>query len=92
MAAIAGPLTLDRRSFALATPNAILARHDDNTFVIWDEHRSEIDLGNKSMALARGVDSAAPKPVPMSNALHGTIPATDPLIIQAITKAGAPSP
>jgi type VII secretion protein EccB len=90
--AIAGPLTVGRRSVPLAMPNAILARHNDKTFVMWDGHRSEIDLGNKSVALALGVDSAAPKPVPMSNALYDAIPATDPLVIPGIANAGAPSP
>jgi type VII secretion protein EccB len=73
-------------------PNAILARHNDKTFVVWDGHRSEIDLANKSVALALGVDAAAPAPIPMSNALYDAIPATDPLIIPAIANAGAPSP
>ena len=59
--AIAGPLTVGRRSAPLTMPNAILARHNDKTFVVWDGHRSEIDLTNKSVALALGVDSAAPR-------------------------------
>jgi type VII secretion protein EccB len=90
--AIAGALTLGRRSLPLAMPGAVLARHNDKTFVVWDGHRSEIDLANKSVALALGVDSAAPKPVPMSTALFDAIPATDPLIIPAIANAGGPSP
>ena len=90
--AIAGALTLGRRSVPLAMPGAVLARHNDKTFVVWDGHRSEIDLANKSVALALGVDSAAPKPVPMSTALFDAIPATDPLIIPAIANAGGPSP
>ena len=89
--ALAGQLTLGRRSFPLTMPNAILAHHNDKTFVIWDGHRSEIDLGNKSVTLALGVDSAAPKPVPMSTAVYDAIPATDPLIIPAIANAGQPS-
>jgi type VII secretion protein EccB len=73
-------------------PNAILARHNDKTFVVWDGHRSDIDLSNKSVALALGVDSAAPEPITMSNALYDAIPATDPLVVPAIANAGAPSP
>lgn len=88
---IAGPLIVGRRSVPLAMPNAILARHNDKTFVIWDGHRSEIELTNKSVALALGVDSAAPTPIPMSTALYDAIPATDPLIIPAIANAGQPS-
>lgn len=89
--AIAGPLA-GRRSAPLTMPNAVLARHDDKTIVIWDGHRSEIDVTNKSVALALGVDSSAPPPVPMSTAVYDAIPATDPLIIPAIPNAGQPSP
>ncbi|KPN47688.1 type VII secretion protein EccB [Mycobacterium intracellulare] len=90
--AIAGPLTLGRRSAPLAMPNALLATHNDKTFVIWDGHRSEIDLGNKAVALSLGVDSAAPKPIPMSTALYDAIPATDPLVIPAVPGAGQTAP
>lgn len=89
---IAGPLTIGRRSAPLVMPNAILARHNDKTFVIWEGHRSEIDLGNKSVTLALGVDSTAPEPIPMSTALYDAIPATDPLIIPAIPNSGQPAP
>ena len=90
--ALGGPLTVGRRSAPLSMPNAILARHNDITFVVWDGHRSDIDLTNKSVALALGVDSAAPEPVPMSTALYDAIPATDPLVIPAIANAGQPAP
>jgi type VII secretion protein EccB len=90
--AVAGPLTVGRRSAPLAMPNAILARHGDKTFVVWDGHRSDIDLANKSVALALGVDSTAPDPVPMSTSLYDAIPATDPLVIPPIPNAGQPAP
>jgi type VII secretion protein EccB len=90
--ALGGPLTVGRRSAPLSMPNAILARHNDITFVVWDGHRSDIDLTNKSVALALGVDSAAPDPVPMSTALYDAIPATDPLVIPAIANAGQQAP
>jgi type VII secretion protein EccB len=73
-------------------PNAILARHDDKTFVVWDGHRSDIDPADKAVVLALGVDSAAPQPVPMSTALYDAIPATDPLVTPVIPNAGQPSP
>src|SRR5262245_46738033 len=53
--AIAGPLTVGQRSAPLHMPNAILARYNGKTYVIWDGHRSEIDLSNKAVALALGV-------------------------------------
>jgi type VII secretion protein EccB len=90
--ALAGPLTTAGRAAPLAMPAAVLARHDDKTFLVWDGHRSEIDVTNKSVALALGVDSSAPPPVAMSTALYDAIPATDPLIVPAIPDAGQPSP
>ena len=89
--AIAGPLTVGRRSAPLTMPNAILARHGDKTFVVWDGYRSDIDPADKAVALALGVDSTAPQPVPMSTALYDAIPATDPLVTPAIPNAGQPS-
>jgi type VII secretion protein EccB len=90
--AISGPLTLGERSAPLGMPNAILASHADKTYVIWDGRRSEIDLSNKAVALALGVDSSAPAPVPVSSALFDALPATDPLTSPAISGAGNPSP
>ena len=78
--AIAGPLQTGLRSAPLAMPDAILARHNTKTYVIWNGHRSEVDLSNKSVALALGIESTASTPVPMSTALFDAIPATDPLI------------
>jgi type VII secretion protein EccB len=90
--AIAGPLTVGQRSAPLAMPRAILATYNGKSYVIWDGHRSEIDLGNKAVALALGVDSSAPQPIPLSKALFDAIPATDPLVIPAVPRAGEPSP
>jgi type VII secretion protein EccB len=90
--AIVGPAVVGQRSAPLQMPNAILARHNDKTFVVWDGHRSDIDLSDKPVALALGVDATAPEPIPMSNALYDAIPATDPLVVPAIPNAGQPSP
>jgi len=89
--AIAGPLSTAARSTPLAMPAAILARYGERTYVIWDEHRSEVDLSNKAVALALGVDSTAPEPIPLSKALFDAMPATDPLISPAVLAAGEPS-
>jgi len=92
MTAIAGPVTVGQRSAPLQMPAAVLASHSGKTYVIWDGHRSEIDLSNKAVALALGVDSTAPEPVPISTALFDALPATDPLTSPAVPGAGSPSP
>jgi type VII secretion protein EccB len=89
--AIAAPLTVGQRSAPLDMPNAILAAHDGNTYVIWNGRRSQIDPSNKALALALGVDSTAPNPVPMSTALFDALPATDPLTSPVIPLAGSPA-
>jgi type VII secretion protein EccB len=89
--AIAGPLTLGQRSAPLKMPNAILARYIGKTYVIWDGHRSEIDLSNKAVSLALGVDSGVPDPIPLSKALFDALPATDPLVSPPVPLAGQPS-
>jgi type VII secretion protein EccB len=90
--AIAGPVTVGQRSAPLQMPSAILASHEGKTYVIWDGHRSEIDLSNNAVALALGVDSTAPEPIPLSRALFDALPATDPLTSPVIPNAGDPSP
>ncbi|MDG4667956.1 type VII secretion protein EccB [Mycobacterium sp. 236(2023)] len=91
VSAIAGPLSVGMRSAPLRMPRAILARYTDKTYVIWDGHRSEIDLSNKAVALALGVDSTAPDPIPLSKALFDALPATDPLVSPPVPQAGQPS-
>ena len=89
--AIAGRAEL-AASAPLQMPDAVLARHNGKTYVIWDGHRSEIDLTNKAVALALGLDSGAPAPVAMSKALFDAIPATDPLVLPGDPQRRAPSP
>src|ERR1700704_1598646 len=90
--AIAGPLSIGQRSAPLRMPNAILGRYNGASYVIWDGHRSEIDLSNKAIALALGVDSSAPAPIPLSRALFDALPATAPLVSPPVPRVGEPSP
>ena len=72
--AIAGPLTGGSRADAAGLAERGAGQHNGKTYVIWDGQRSEIDLANKAVALALGVDSDAPPPVPMSTALFDAMP------------------
>jgi type VII secretion protein EccB len=89
--AIGGPLSVGPRTQPLQPPKAVLAQHDDNTFVIWNGQRSQIDLSNKAVALALGVDTDAPAPVKISTPLYDALPATEPLSTPVIPGAGGPS-
>jgi type VII secretion protein EccB len=89
--AIGGPLAVGSRTLPLDASKAVLAEHDDKTYVIWNGQRSEIDLSNKAVALALGVNTDAPQPVRISTALFDVLPATEPLNTPVIPGAGAPS-
>ena len=69
----------------------MLAEHDKKTYVIWNGQRSMIDLSNKAVALALGVDTDAPQPVKISTPLFDALPATEPLTTPVIPGAGSPS-
>jgi len=90
--AIGGPLTIGSRSLPLTAPRAILAEYEAATYVVWGGHRARVDLSDKAVALALGVDSDAPDPVVISRALFDALPATEPLSTPVVTDAGAPSP
>lgn len=89
--ALGGPLSVGSRSVPLDDSKAVLAEHNGKTYVIWNGQRSEIDLSNKAVALALGVDTDAPQPVKISTPLFDALPATEPLNSPVIPGAGAPS-
>ena len=89
--AIGGPLTVGSRATSLDASKAVLAEHDGKTYVIWNGQRSAIDLSNKAVALALGVDTDSPTPVAISTPLFDALPATEPLNSPVIPGAGAPS-
>ncbi|WP_421843101.1 type VII secretion protein EccB [Mycobacterium sp.] len=89
--ALAGRLTLGDRARPLGPNNAVLAEHAGATYVVWGAHRSRIDLSNRSLTLALGIDSTASAPVRLSRALFEAIPATEALEIPQIPRAGSAS-
>lgn len=89
--ALAGRLTLGERASELDGDNAVLAEHAGSTYVVWGGKRSRVDLGNRTLALALGIDSAAVAPVRMSKALFDAVPATEALTTPTISQAGEPS-
>ncbi|MCC9184358.1 type VII secretion protein EccB [Mycolicibacterium mageritense] len=89
--ALAGQLSLGPRIGPLPDSAAVLGSHGGKTYVVWGGKRSEVDLSNKAVALALGVDSTAPSPIPLSTALFDAIPATDPLTSPVVPEAGSPA-
>lgn len=76
----------------LPTGSAILAGYGDQTFLVYDNKRTPIDLEDKAVTLAVGVDSSAPPVLPISRGLYDALEETPALVAPAIAAVGTPSP
>jgi type VII secretion protein EccB len=88
--AIAGQLSGDRAA-PMTTEQALLASHRGTTYLIWNGRRSSIDPADRSVTFNLGLDPGVTRPVELSSALFDAIPATEPLVVPAITEPGTPS-
>ena len=88
---IAGELSAFGRAAPLAPAQAVLATHEDATYVIWGGHRSRIDPTDRTVTFNLGLDPGVTYPVEISNALFDAMPSTEPLVTPAIPEAGTPS-
>lgn len=71
-------------------PKAVLMSYAGQVFVVSQGHRSLIDLADRPVTLALGLQVGELKPVPMSRALYNALPPTPPLRLPAIETPGAP--
>ena len=79
------------RAGPMQEAQTIFGIHDKATFLIWNGRRTPVNLADRAVAFTLGVDIAATRPVPISNALFDAIPATEPLVVPPIPDGGAPS-
>lgn len=88
---IAGELDVDGRALPMRESEAIIATHRDESLLIWNGHRTRIDLRNRAIAFNLGLNNATVEPIEISTALFDAIPATEPLTVPQIHGAGTPS-
>jgi len=88
---IAGQLAQGGRAAPMAPVQAVLATHEDGTFVIWSGHRSRIDPTDRSVTFTLGLDPGKTSPIAISNALFDAMPATEPIVVPPIPESGTPS-
>lgn len=88
---IAGQLSQGGRAGPMAPEQAILATHNDATYLIWKGQRTRIDPSDRSVTFNLGLDPGVTRPIAISNALFDAMPATEPLVVPAIPEAGTPS-
>ncbi|BBZ02147.1 ESX-2 secretion system ATPase EccB2 [Mycolicibacterium chitae] len=88
---IAGMLSRSGRAAPMGPDQAVLATHGGATYILWNGQRSRIDPRDRSLTFNLGLDPGETRPVAMSNALFDALPATEPLVVPAISELGRPS-
>lgn len=89
--AVAGEPSAGGRTGPLPASHAILGVHDGSTYLVWNGHRTRVDLADRAVTFTLGLDVSRTRPVPISNALFDAMPATEPFVVPLIPAAGAPS-
>lgn len=74
------------RASALPANHAVLVENEGRTWLLWDGRRSAIDLNNRAITDALGVDTPAPRHI--APGLFNTIPEAPALTAPAIPGAG----
>lgn len=88
---IGGPLNGGGRAASLRGDAGLLVTFQSNTYVIWDDKRSQIDPTNRAVTLSLGLDPGVTSPVEISRALFDALPATEALGVPQVPDAGTPS-
>lgn len=88
---IAGELPAAGRAQPMQESEAILTTHDNVTSLIWNGHRTPVNLADRAVAVTLGLDPGTTRPVPISSALYDAMPATEPLVVPMIPGAASPS-
>jgi type VII secretion protein EccB len=88
---IDGGLTLGQGAQTLRDGSAIVLSYGKQMFVVAQGVRMPVDLTNRAVTGALGLDPSAPVAA-MSRALFDALPAGGPLVIPVVPNAGVPAP
>ncbi|WP_280269056.1 type VII secretion protein EccB [Nocardia wallacei] len=87
---VAGEPELGDRIQVTSADSALLVRHDDKTYLIYDGKRAEVDTTNSVMSRSLGLSAARPRPV--GAGFIGATSEVPPLAPPQIARAGQPGP
>ncbi|RDI46101.1 type VII secretion protein EccB [Nocardia mexicana] len=87
---VAGAPELGDRIRPTGADSALLVRHGDKTYLIYDGKRAEVDTNNSVMSRSLGLATARPRPV--GAGFVGATSEVPPLVPPQIEKAGQPGP
>jgi type VII secretion protein EccB len=87
---LAGMPELGDWAHEVVSPQSALMSYGDAVYVVTDGHRSQIDLTDKPVTLALGIQAGAVHPAPMSRALYEALIPTAPLRVPDVPEPGGP--
>ncbi len=74
----------------VTSPETVLASYGGQTYLVTDGHRSKIDLADKPVTLALGIQAGTAQPAPLSRALYEALVPTGPLRVPDVPNPGGP--
>ncbi|OKH72742.1 hypothetical protein EB74_22650 [Mycobacterium sp. SWH-M5] len=88
--ALTGLADLGDWAHEMRSPEAVLMTYGGQIFLVTDGHRSQLDLADKPVMLALGLQAGGLRPAPMSRALYEALIPTAPLRVPDVPSAGGP--
>jgi len=88
--ALTGLPELGEWAHEMHSPEAVLMSYGGNNFLVTDGHRSMLDLADKPVMLALGLQAGNLRPTPMSRALYEALIPTAPLRVPDVPSPGGP--
>ena len=88
--ALTGQAELGDWAHEMASPEAVLMTYGGSVFLVTDGHRSQLDLADKPVMLALGLQAGNLRPTPMSRALYEALIPTAPLRVPDVPAPGGP--
>lgn len=83
---VVGEPSWSDRTAPLGEGWALLVAHSDETFLVYDGHRAPLDLSDRAVTRALGLEGAQARPI--SSGLLNAIPETVPIAAPAVPGAG----
>ena len=88
--ALIGTPELGTWAHPVNSPQTVLASYGGQTYLVTDGHRSQIDLTDKPVTLALGIQAGTAQPAPLSRALYEALIPTGPLRVPDVPNPGGP--
>ena len=85
-----GTAELGQWAHKVDSPESVLMSYGGETYLVTDGHRSKLDLADKPVTLALGIQAGAVQPVPLSRALYEALIPTAPLRVPDVPNPGGP--